>query len=163
MALILIVPRDDTSRIPRIDYAAVAAQASEANDKKIVSPKLPEGWWSNQATWLGAPVDAVSRFEVGFVGPKNEYIGMTHAFGINETWLALSLRDVVLENEYQNSGSETMWSSYRSPEINQPPKTRDVMWVTRIGDDAILLYGTATEKQFETFTRSIETELKGTQ
>jgi len=161
LVMILIVPRDNSSRIPKIDYSAVAAQASAANKKTIVAPELPKGWWSNQATWLGDPVDAVPRFEVGFVGPKNEYIGMTHAFGINPTWLALSLKDVVLEKNLTNPGSTISWNLYRSPVVHDPVQTRDVIWVAQVGSDAILLYGTANETQFEAFTKNIEIKLVG--
>lgn len=161
LVMILIVPRDNSSRIPKIDYSAVASQASAANKKTIVAPELPKGWWSNQATWLGDPVDAVPRFEVGFVGPKNEYIGMTHAFGVNPTWLALSLKDVVLEKNLTNPGSTISWNLYRSPVVHDPVQTRDLIWVTQVGSDAILLYGTGSETQFEAFTKNIEIKLVG--
>ena len=159
LVMILIVPRDDSSRIARIDYAAVAEQASISSKNVIVSPELPTGWWSNKATWLGEPVDAVPRFEVGFVSPSNKYIGMTHAFGINPTWLALTLKDVVLEKEYRNSGSEIVWQTYKSPKVHNPPKTRDIIWVATVEQNAVLLYGDATEPEFKKFTQAIEKEL----
>ena len=161
LILILIVPRDDSSRIPHIDYVKVAEQASQSSHNTIVKPELPTGWWSNQANWLGQPVDAVPRFEAGFVGPKNEYIGLTHAFGVNPTWLALTLKDVVLEKNFTNTGSNIAWNIYRSPEVHEPVETRDYIWVATVGADAVLLYGTGTEAQFKTFSKSIEKQLEG--
>lgn len=159
LVLIFIVPRDDSSRIPHIDYAAVAEQASISSEKDVLAPTLPKDWWSNKATWLGQPVDAVPRFEVGFVGPKNQYIGMTQAFGVNPTWLALTLKDVVLAKDFKNARSAISWSIYQSPVVNNPPKTRDIIWITNIGEDAILLYGDGSEEEFKEFTLSIEKEL----
>ncbi len=159
LVLIFIVPRDDSSRIPHIDYAAVAEQASISSEKDVLAPTLPKDWWSNKATWLGQPVDAVPRFEVGFVGPKNQYIGMTQAFGVNPTWLALTLKDVVLAKDFKNAGSAISWSIYQSPVVNNPPKTRDIIWITNIGEDAVLLYGDGSEEEFKEFTLSIEKEL----
>lgn len=159
LVLIFIVPRDDSSRIPHIDYAAVAEQASIASEKDVLAPALPKDWWSNKATWLGQPVDAVPRFEVGFVGPNNQYIGMTQAFGVNPTWLALTLKDVVLSKEHKNPGSNFVWSIYQSPVVNNPPKTRDIIWITNVDEDSILLYGDGAEKEFKEFTLSIEKEL----
>jgi len=161
LVLILIVPRDDSSRIPRIDYIAIADQASTSTGNEIIAPPIKEGWWSNQAKWFGSPVDAVPRFEVGFVGPKNEYIGMTHAFEVNPTWLALSLKDVVLEKNFSNAASDVVWGIYRSSEVHDPVQTRDYMWVASLGTNAILLYGTASETDFKTLSTSIETALKG--
>lgn len=159
LMLILIVPRDDSSRIPHIDYKAVATQASEAAKRAVVAPKLPAEWWSNKATWLATPVDAVSRFEAGFVGPNNQYIGLTHAFDVNPTWLALTLKEVVLEKNYSNPGSAVVWAVYRSPEVHNPPKTRDVIWVATYGKDAVLIYGDGSESEFKAFTTAIEAEM----
>jgi hypothetical protein len=161
LVLILIVPRDDSNRIPRIDYIAIAEQASTSSGNDIAAPPIDTGWWSNQAKWFGSPVDAVPRFEAGFVSPDNEYIGMTHAFGVNPTWLALSLKDVVLEKNFSNPQSDVVWGIYRSAEVHDPVQTRDYMWVATLGTNAILLYGTAPENDFESLSKSIETELKG--
>ena len=158
--IVLVVPRDDSSRIPKIDYVAVAEQASISSKNHIIAPSLPSGWWSNQATWLANPVDAVPRFEVGFVGPKNEYIGMTQAFGVNPTWLALETKDVVLLKTFNNSGSSIVWSIYKSAEVHDPAQTKDVIWLASVGSDAIELYGTASDAQFKTLSQNIEKELE---
>ena len=159
LVIILIVPRDDSSRIPHVDYQKIASQAASASSKNIIAPDLPAGWWSNQAKWSQTPVDAVPKFEAGFVGPKNQYLGMTQAFGVNPTWLALSLKDVVLEKNYSNPGSAVVWGVYKSPEVHNPPKTRDVIWIAQFGSDAVLIYGDASKDEFVTFTKAIESKL----
>jgi hypothetical protein len=159
VVVVLIVPRDDSSRIPHVNYQAIAAQASTASKHNVIAPNLPKGWWSNQATWSEAPIDAVPRFEAGFVGPKNQYIGMTQAFGVNPTWLALSLKDVVQEKNYSNPGSSVVWAIYKTPEPHNPPKTRDVIWIAQFGNDAVLLYGDGSVSEFKTFTKTIESKL----
>jgi hypothetical protein len=156
IAVVLMVPRDESSRIPKIDYVAVASQAAASSKNNVVVPDLPEGWWSNQAKWLSDPIDAVPRFEAGFVGAKNEYIGYTQAFGVNPTWLALSLKDVVLEKNFNDS-----WAIYKSPVVHNPAKTKDVIWVGTFGQDAVLIYGTAPTSYFKAFSQSIEQKLKG--
>lgn len=150
LLIILIVPRDETNRIPKIDYASIAAEASASSGDKIIVPDLPKGWWSNHAAWNGKPVDAVPRFEAGFVGPKNEYLGFVHAFGVNPTWLALETKDVVL---LKTSGN---WEIYRSAEVHSPAKTRDYIWLEKTGSDAFELFGTATDSDFEKFAASVD-------
>ena len=161
LLVILVVPRDDSSRIQKVDYVSIAQQAATSSARKIVIPDLPKGWWSNKAEWLSKPIDAVPRFESGFVGPKNEYLGITQAFGVNPTWTALTLKDVVLEKNFSNSGSPIKWSIYKSPVVHDPVKTMDVIWAGSFGNDEVLLYGTATENQFKTFTQTIEKQLEG--
>ena len=160
LLIILVVPRDESSRIPKIDYAAVAVEASKSSGNEIIVPALPVGWWSNQAQWLGQPADAVARFEVGFVGPKNEYIGETHAFDVNPTWIALSMKDVVLAENYSNPDSGFKWEIYKSPVVHQPAKTKDTIWMLQVGTDAIQLYGTGSKAQFVAITKSIEQQLE---
>ncbi len=159
LVLVLVVPRDDSSRITHIDYKAVAAQAFASSQHRVVVPDLPKGWWSNQATWLPTPQDTVARFEGGFVGPKNQYLGMTQAFGINPTWLALSLKDVVLLKSFSHTGSSVVWNIYKSPEVHSPAKTRDTIWEATVGTDAFLIYGDGTKSEFDVFTKSIEKKL----
>lgn len=157
--IILIVPRDDSSRIAHIDYKSVAEQASTSSKQDILAPKVPSTWWSNSAKWLGEPLDAVPRFETGFVGPKNQYIGMTQAFGVNPTWIALTLKDVVITKKFKNSTSTLEWSIYKSAEVHTPAKTRDVIWIATYGKDAVLIYGDGSEAEFKAFTLAIESEM----
>ena len=159
LVVVLIVPRDDSSRIPHIDYKAVAAEAATASKQAVIAPELPMDWWSNQAKWSQNPVDAVPKFEAGFVGPNNQYLGMTQAFGVNPTWLALSLKDVVLEKNYSNSGSKLVWGIYKTAEVHNPAKTRDIIWITQYENNAVMIYGDASEAEFKTFTKSIEAKL----
>lgn len=160
LLIILIVPRDESSRIPKIDYTAVAIEASKSSGNEIIVPELSSGWWANNAQWLGQPADAVPRFEVGFVGPKNEYIGETHAFGVNPTWIALSMKDVVLAENFSNPESNFKWEIYKSPEVHEPAKTKDTIWMLQFGDEVIQLYGTGTKNQFAAITQSIEQQLE---
>lgn len=162
LLIILVVPRDESNRIPHINYNAVAAQAAASSKLPIIAPELPKGWWANNATWYENPVDAVPRFEAGFVGPNNNtYIGLVEGFDVNPTWSALNLKDVVLEKNYQNSGSLVKWSIYKSAEVHNPPKSRDEIWVATFGNNQILIYGTAAKSSFVAFTQTIEQKLAG--
>ena len=80
LALVLIVPRDDSNRIQPVDYRSVATDAQTASGKYIVAPELPQGWWANSARYTGNPADGVATYYAGFVGPKNQYIGLDEGF-----------------------------------------------------------------------------------
>ena len=153
LLIFLVVPRDETDRIPHIDYQAIAAQATQSSGHNVIVPDLPKSWWSNHAQWSGKPVDAVPRFEAGFVGPRNEYIGYIHAFGVNPTWLALETKDVVL---LKTSGN---WEIYRSAEVHTPAKTRDYIWIEKVGNDAFEIFGTANDSQFKEFAKTLDSKV----
>lgn len=153
IAIVLMVPRDDSMRITKVDYVSVANDAASASGNNILAPELPAGWWANQATWSAKPADAVPAFTAGFVGPNNEFIGVTQGFGGNETWLALKLQALNLVGA-EPTANGNRWDIYKSKEVHDPVKTMDHVMVLKLSNENyILLYGTATDAQFSTFAK----------
>jgi hypothetical protein len=156
LAIVLMVPRDDSSKIPRIDYAAVAANAADSSKFRIVAPKLPAEWWSNKAQWSANPADTVPAFTAGFVGPDNEYIGMIQGFNANPTWLALKLQGTELTGA-KDSSWEGHWDIYTAKVKNDPAKDWDYVRVLKLGEnDYVILYGNAAMEDFDFIASSIE-------
>lgn len=158
IAIVLIVPRDDSNRIQSVDYKSIAAEAHASSDKQIVAPVLPDGWWSNSARWSPKPADGVQNWYVGFVGPKNQYIGLTQAFGINPTWLAFQLKNSA-KTGTQAVGNFT-WDIYEAIEPSDPPKTKDFMMVLNYNKtDTAIIYGVAKPQDFVVLAEAIQTKL----
>lgn len=156
LVIVLMVPRDDSSKIPRIDFVSSAQEAAESSKLKIVAPELMPGWWSNKADWAPNPVDTVPAFTVGFVGPKNEYIGMIQGFNANPTWLALKLQGTELTGAEPTSWGG-QWDIFTAKVKNDPAKDWDYVRVLRIEpNDYVILYGNATTEDFDLLARSIE-------
>ena len=158
LAIVLMVPRDDSSKIPRVDYVAVAQEAAAASNLKVVAPEILPGWWSNNATWSANPADTVPAFTAGFVGPDNQYIGMIQGFNANPTWLALKLQGTEL-----TGAKETTWGShwdiYTAKVKNDPAKDWDYVRVLKLDwepNDYVILYGNAAPEDFDPIARSIE-------
>jgi Protein of unknown function (DUF4245) len=159
LALVLMVPRDDSNLVKHVDYVAIATDAADATGRPIVVPKLDQGWWSNSARLTTSPKDGTeASWYAGFVGPKNEYIGLTQAFGTNPTWLALQL------NGLTPTGTKTIvgrtWAVWESPVKNDPPKTRDYTLVAELGNDTVLVYGTASPADFEKFAQNVGEQIR---
>jgi hypothetical protein len=156
VAIVLIVPRDDTSQIQRIDYVAIAQEAAEASKLKIVAPQLPFEWWSNKAQWSANPADTVPAFTAGFVGPKNEYIGMIQGFNANPTWLALKLQGTELTGTKDSRWGAT-WDIYTAKVKNDPAKDWDYVRVLTLKEnDYVILYGNGSVDDFDQIASSIE-------
>ena len=158
LALVLAVPRSDTNLIKPVDYVSVAQSAAESSNKPILVPELiGQDWWSNSARWNSSSVDGVANWYVGFVGPKNQYLGLTQAFDSNPTWLALKL------GQTQRTGSETidgrLWEIFQNPEPGETPKTMDYVMVTSVGPDQIFVYGTAGIAEFKAFAALVQTQI----
>ena len=160
VTLVLIVPRDDSSRIREIDYTAISQKAQEDSGFDVITITPPENWWSNNAMLTTNNIDTVPVFKAGFVGSDVKYVGYTQAFNANPTWLALSLNGKVLTKEY--SSKHYKWDVYESIVKNEPKKTMDYIMVLNYKDqDYMLLYGVAEDSEFKTFIDSIDEELWG--
>ena len=158
LALVLVVPRDDSNRIQQVDYKSIAAEAEASSGQQILAPELPEGWWSNSARWSPKPADGVQNWYVGFVGPKNQYIGLTQAFGINPTWLAFQLKNSA-KTGTQAVGDLT-WDIYEALEREDSPKTKDFMMVLNYNEtDTALIYGVAKPADFVEIASAIQDKL----
>ncbi len=159
LVIVLATPRNDTNQIKAIDYVAVAKAAEASSGHVLAVPTLQPGWASNAARWNAAPVDGVQNWYAGFVSPKGTYVGMTQAFNVNPTWLALQTADVVLASEFQVGDQK--WQEFKSPVEHNPAKTKDYMIVWQYGQNVVLLYGTAEKVVFNDFANQLVTQLKG--
>ena len=158
LAIVLMVPRDDSSKIPRIDYVKVAQDAAAASKYRIVAPELLPGWWSNKATWTPSPADTVPAFTAGFVGPDNQYIGMIQGFNANPTWLALKLQGTEITGTKKTTWGG-YWDVYTAKVKNDPAKDWDYVRVLKPywePNDYVILYGNAAPEDFDPIARSIE-------
>ena len=160
VTLVLIVPRDDSSRIREIDYTAISQKAKADSGFNVITITPPENWWSNNAMLTTNNIDTVPVFKAGFVGSDIKYVGYTQAFNANPTWLALSLNGKVLTKQY--SSEHYTWDVYESIVRNEPKKTMDYIMVLNYKDqDYMLVYGVAEDSEFKTFIDSIDEELWG--
>jgi hypothetical protein len=151
---ILIVPRDDSNRIKPVDYLAVAASAEASSNLNLIAPALPEGWWANQARWSTAASDGVLVWKVGFVGPDNQYIGLTQAFKVNPTWV--SLRTQGFENDPTATNAIPDWQFLR-PDANTDADP--YLWTLERDGNFVSLTSTASLEELAIFTSLVEQEL----
>lgn len=157
LLIIFIVPRDDSNRLQPVDYKSIAMEAQVSSSKDIIAPELPQGWWANSARWSAKPADGVATWYAGFVGPKNQYIGLTQAFGVNPTWIALELKDSAQTGTV--AIGESTWNVYEALQPSNPKRTRDFIMVLNNEPDAILLYGTGSSQDFELLAKSVQSSL----
>ena len=152
LALILIVPRDESSRIQRVDYKSIGTDVASSTGLKIVIPELPEGWWCNKATWTGKSPDGVKTWYIGFVGPQNQYVGFTQAFDVNPTWFVGQLGEGAAAVQPKPVGD---WFQYDALVQHDPAKTRDHVWalgfsgIEKAKGNAYLLYGADKLEDFK--------------
>ncbi|MDE2387160.1 MAG: DUF4245 domain-containing protein [Actinomycetales bacterium] len=156
---VLAVPRDESVRIDKVDYKAVAADASASTGYDLLVPNLPEGWWSNKAEWSGKSADGVQTWYLGMISPNNKYVGMTVAFNANPTWFVGQLGEgaAALGPKYVGNG----WWQWDAVPQHDPMKTTDHVWtfgtksIEGATGQVIMLYGAESIKDFYTIAESV--------
>ena len=155
LATVLIVPRDDSNRIKAVDYVATAESAEASSKLNLVAPELPSGWWANQAKWNAAAADGVKVWKVGFVGPRNQYVGVTQGFAVNPTWVAL--QTVGFEPDTESTAKNNTWTKWK------PAKNTDAdphLWTFEKDGNFIAMSSTASDAELDEFAALLEKETK---
>ena len=72
---------------PNVDVAATAANAKGVAGFTPVAPEPGDTFSPNYARWVSGTADGVPRWEVGFLTPKQAFIGMVQTRKANPTWI----------------------------------------------------------------------------
>ncbi|MEO0049200.1 MAG: hypothetical protein RL556_532 [Actinomycetota bacterium] len=159
LGLVLIVPRDDSSRIQPVDYISIGkgVAASVPGEPVLLPGLIAKDWWANSARWTSKAKDGVDSWYVGFVGPENQYIGMTQAFQSNPTWLFLFLKDSMPTGTL--TIDSRVFTVYETTVKNDAPKSKDYALVTEVGSDQVIIYGTASKSELKKFATLVSEQL----
>lgn len=163
LIMVLITPRPTENLVKPVDYQSVAAQVADSSGFPVVAPALlGHGWYSNSARWNSKTADGVDNWYVGFVGPNNQYLGVTQGYATNPTWVVLQLKGDLPTGATTIGGLR--WTVWQRTTKNDPAKTRDYALVTDLksGDrtDQVLVYGTAGKAEFKKFAALVAQRLK---
>lgn len=160
VALVLAVPRTNESLIKPVDYISIGQTAASASDAAVLLPDvatLGPDWWANSARWSAGKGDGVATWYTGFVGPKNEYIALTQAFNSNPTWFAQFVKETSQTDSVTVSGVQ--FAIYTANEKHSPAKTKDYILAAKIGNDDILIYGTADQPTMQKFAQLVTDQI----
>ena len=154
--LVLGVPRDDSNRIAAVDYMQIAAEAEASLGFEVLKPQVPDSWWSNAARLendLG-----VQSWYIGFVTEDNQFIGLSQGFEVNPSWTALTLQGNWLEDETVVAGRT--WEIWPTLTPSNPPGTKEYAMLHSFGDSAVVIYGTASEEDFNILAELLSLEIE---
>ena len=157
--LVLAVPRDDSNRVQPIDYVAIAEQAAAETSEKLLIPTIPVDWYSNAARYRSSDQDGVANWYVGFVGPNSEFLAMTQALDVNQTWIQLMLESNKPTGKVELAGQS--WQIFESVRENNPPKSKDYMMVLEYDKNAVFVYGVAPTEVLEDFALQLTLQIEG--
>ena len=150
LLLVSVVVRPAPAPPESIDYASVASQAQAGTDEPLLSPVLPAGWSANDARYQ--TTEQVPTWYIGFLTPREQYIGLDQGIGANPTWQASLLDDARETGSVTIEGVE--WTVFDQRDASDPGNFAYSLATTH-GDSTVLLHGTAVDDEFALLAASI--------
>jgi hypothetical protein len=142
--LVAVVVRPEMTR-PTVDFEQVGVEAQRGVDEPLAVPDLPDDWTANRAEFIGTSPDGVARWEVGFLTPEGQYIGLVQGIEANPSWLADQVRSAFPGGTERIGG--LAWESYDRRDVDDPGNLEYAL-VATTGASTIVLGGTASDAEF---------------
>lgn len=154
LVTVLLVVRPDLPAAPAIDYRSIAAEADAS--APLAVPELSPQWKANSAVFDANPADGVATWYVGFITPKQQFIGVRQGLDANPTWLANQLKNRTA------TGSTTIdgiaWQVYDHRTAKDAGNLAYAMSTSQ-GHGTLVLFGTADDGEFATMAAALSTAL----
>jgi hypothetical protein len=132
-----------------IDVPGVALQAKSTAGYLPLAVDLPAGWSSNYARWNTGGTAGVPAWEVGYLTPGHEYIGLVQTDKANPTWISQATDNAPVTGDRKAGAS---W------ELRDSGKGERSL-VLEHGDVTVILSGTAELDEFDVLATAVVKEL----
>ncbi|KQO07379.1 hypothetical protein ASF06_12160 [Agreia sp. Leaf244] len=161
--IVLLVPRDDSSRLQAVDYRAVAVSAQRTLPVPLAVPELPDTWTSNVAEIRTASLDGVTSWFVGLITPSRQFLSITQGIDANPSWLVTELKQTSPTGTTTIDGID--WTVYDNRDSDRDVGNVKYALTTESGRSTFIVAGTATPEEAEalasTITDAIEQQTTG--
>ncbi|QDZ14410.1 DUF4245 domain-containing protein [Humibacter ginsenosidimutans] len=157
VVIVLMVPRAQPDATPDIDYAKIAAQGAGVEPDPLLTPHLSKSWTSNSAELRQQTQDQVDEWYIGLITPSKQYIGLTQGFDANATWLADQVANTHSVSTTEIDG--ITWSIYDNRDSSRDVGDAQYALSTKQGKSTVVLYGTASNAEFQTLAKSVSSQL----
>jgi hypothetical protein len=131
---------------PAIDVASIARNAADVAGFTPVTPETGDTFKPNYARWESGTGTGVPTWEVGYLTPKEAFIGLTQTIKSNPTWLLQQTGNLPVTGTRNAGGQE--W------ELRDSGKDKRSM-VLQYRGTTIILSGTASVEEFATLAAAV--------
>jgi len=157
--IVIVVVRPDQAGSPKtVDWTAVARDAQQSVSTPLVVPSLPMTWSANRAELVDAKSasDGIASWQVGFLTPSTQYIGLAQGIKANPSWVATQLSDKAATGDENYGG--VAWKVYDHRTADHAGNLAYAL-VATVGESTVVLAGTGSDVEFATLATEIAGEL----
>jgi hypothetical protein len=153
--LVLVVVRPDGAALKPVDYHAVASESQSTVSSQLAVPELPKGWSANLAS-VDTGSDGIVTWSIGFITPKQQYIGFEQGLKANSSWLSDQVQGARSTSSVSVAGLD--WAVYNRRSADDPGNYAYSL-TTATGTDSLVLHGTASAAEFRALAQAIVDDL----
>lgn len=154
--IFLVVVRPQAVEREPVDWVAGARDAQPQFDVPLVAPALPKGWSANRANPGDVASDGVQTWQIGFLTPSGQYIGLVQGVDANPSWVSEQTMRAEPAGTVTIDG--TTWSAYDRRDVDDPGNLAYAL-VATFDRSTVVLGGTATDDEFRTLAAAVAQEL----
>lgn len=151
--IVLVVPRSDAPLDRAVDWRSVTAEAQQTREETLVNPDLPDGWSSNYAEIRSTGTGGVTSWNVGFVTPTDEFVGVVQGFAADPTWLSTQLNRSAASSVTTIGGLE--WTVYDNRASTDGFGNVHYALATEAGTSTVAVFGTGTDEEIALVAEAI--------
>jgi hypothetical protein len=142
-------PKSDGFR-PDVNVSAVAKNAAGVAGFTPVAPDPGDSFSPNYARWESGTQSGVATWEVGYLTPKEAFIGLSQTAQANPTWLVQQVKNAPVTGKRNAGGLD--W------ELRDSGKGEKSMVLVH-GGTTVVLTGTAQLDEFSVLAAAVVTSL----
>lgn len=146
------VPHSEGNPNWAVDYQKIAVEAQASVNTPLDTPAMPADWRANKAQLKLGATDKVVVWYVGFITPRNTYIGYRQGLDASDSWRASILTDLKPTGTKKIGGVE--WQEFNNRSAEQPGNLAYAL-VTVKGKDVFILNGDADNADFEAIAAKV--------
>jgi hypothetical protein len=139
-------PKSDGYR-PDINVSAVSRNAADVAGFTPVAPETGDTFHANYARWESGTDSGVPTWEVGFLTPKESFIGLVQTRQSNPTWLLQEVKSAPVTGTRSAGGRD--W------ELRDTGKGEKSMVLVDGGGTTVILTGTAQLDEFAVLAAAV--------
>lgn len=155
--IVLVVPRSDQPLDRAVDWHSVTQEAQSSRQETLVDPELPDGWTSNYAEIRSTGTGGVTSWNVGFVTPGDEFVGVTQGFDADPTWLASQVNRSIASSVTTIGGLE--WTVYDNRENTEDFGNVHYALTTESGTSTVAIFGTASAEEITLVAEAVAAQV----
>jgi hypothetical protein len=138
---------NDAVEVEPVDYLAVVAPAQEAGIQIVYPPSLPEGWTATSVDFVPGTRPA---FGVGMLTDEDLYVGVRQADDELTTLL-----ETYVDADAEKGDVVTVEGAIVPEWQEWSDAGGDHAYAARVGDDEVLVYGSASTADLKAFVESL--------